>query len=537
MKPMAFDASGALTGHGYGNLTDAISCTVTEELNGRCDLEMKYPVDGVHYGDLALRCLIKAPKAPGGTLQPFRIYRITTPINGVVTVYARHLVYDLDGIPVLPFSATTAAETMQKLVSRAAVPCSFTLWTNLNVTYDFTVTAPTPLWGLLGASTGGVLATYGGEYEFDGSTVKLWQQRGQSRGVKIKYGVNLTTLEQDRNIADLYTGVLPYWSDTDSMVTGSVVSAAGTFGYTRILPVDFSSEFDSAPTTAQLTTAAQTYITKNKIGVPEVSLTVSFVQLSQTDEYKDKPFLDTVALGDTVTVEFAKLGISSGSRVVATEYDVLLDRFSEITLGSPKATVSRTIAKQAQQLKQAITAPEAERISRTLTQIMMGLKGGAIRMLDDNDLDGYPDELYVGNNADPSQATYVWRWNYMGLGGSKNGYAGPYTIGLYFDDNGNATIDAEVLNVKKINISEANRGTLNTLVAGLSGYITAPKTFAVVGGGGTVTGAQCANFETTSILSSAGSAFFKGGQFVYIGRQTLDAYVDARIDAKLPTTE
>lgn len=465
MKPVLCDAGGALTGHGFGNLTNAISCHVTEELNGQLELELKYPVDGLHYGELAQRRIIKAPREPGGTPQPFRIYRITKPLSGVVSVYARHICYDLEGIPVRPFTAASAAAAMQGLKNNAAVACGFTLWTNLSAAGDFTVTAPTPMWSLLGGSTGGVLDVYGGEYEFDGSTVKLWQRRGQNRGVKIKYGVNLTTLEQDANCAKVYTGVLPYWSDTDETVTGSVVSAAGTFDYVRVLPVDLSSEFDGKPTAAQLAAAAQAYIAKNKIGLPEVSLKVSFAQLSQTDEYKDKPFLDTVAMGDTVTVEFAKLGIASASRVVATDYDVLLDRFESVTLGGEKdslpRSLPRTIAQQGKQLEKTITAPEAERLGRTLTEILLGAKGGAVRLLDDNDGDGYPDMLYVADNADPAQATYVWLWNKFGLGGSKNGYNGPYEIGMYFASDGTPTIDAGKLVVKNINAGNITAGQIN----------------------------------------------------------------------------
>ena len=46
---------------GLGGLADAISCTVTEERNGEYELEMEYPVNGIHFNDLAVDRIIVAP--------------------------------------------------------------------------------------------------------------------------------------------------------------------------------------------------------------------------------------------------------------------------------------------------------------------------------------------------------------------------------------------------------------------------------------------------------------------------------------------
>lgn len=74
-----------------GVLRDAVSCTVTEERNGAFELEMVYPITGQHYSSLALRGLILAKPNPYGEAQYFRIYKISRPINGQVTVNAQHI--------------------------------------------------------------------------------------------------------------------------------------------------------------------------------------------------------------------------------------------------------------------------------------------------------------------------------------------------------------------------------------------------------------------------------------------------------------
>lgn len=52
------------TTQGLGALSAAISCTVTEERNGIYELEMEYPMIGVHYGEIQERCLIYAIPSP-----------------------------------------------------------------------------------------------------------------------------------------------------------------------------------------------------------------------------------------------------------------------------------------------------------------------------------------------------------------------------------------------------------------------------------------------------------------------------------------
>ena len=95
--------------NGIGILGDCVSCTVTEERNSAYELEMEYPITGIHYADIAMRSIILAKPNPTSDPQPFRVYESSKPMGGIVTVYARHIAYDLDGIPVNPFTASTAS--------------------------------------------------------------------------------------------------------------------------------------------------------------------------------------------------------------------------------------------------------------------------------------------------------------------------------------------------------------------------------------------------------------------------------------------
>ena len=59
MIPILFPATSTeWTTQGLGALSDAVSCTVTEERNGIFELEMQYPMSGVHFDEMQNRCII-----------------------------------------------------------------------------------------------------------------------------------------------------------------------------------------------------------------------------------------------------------------------------------------------------------------------------------------------------------------------------------------------------------------------------------------------------------------------------------------------
>ena len=427
------------TNNGIGVLSDAISCTVTHQLNGEDELRMTYPITGQLFSSIEPRAVIVANVERTRGNQPYRIYRITKPISGIVTVYARHLAYDLAGIPVKPFEASDIQAALSGLRTHAMVYNPFRFSTTRTTGVTFRVKVPTSVWDLMGGQQGSLLDVYGGEYTFDGYNITLENSVGADNGVSVRYGVNMTDLEQDENIANCYTGVVAFWADDDSgeVVYSPVMSAGGTYGYVKIISVDMSDKWEEKPTVAQLKSAASTYITANKIGVPKVSWTIGFVPLDMTEEYKDIAILERVSIGDTVTVKFERLGVNATARVNKIVWDVLQDRYNSVSLGSIRSNIADTIVKQSREISSIPTKAEvqslAKQISTTLTNAILGATGGSVRLLD-TDGDGEPDTLYIADNPDPAQAVKVWRFNYMGWGASNNGYNGPFVLGATLDN-------------------------------------------------------------------------------------------------------
>ena len=102
---------------------------------------------------------------------------------------------------------------------------------------------------------GSILDTWGGEYQFDNFTIKLWKNRGKDTGETIRYGKNLITAEQEKNIANTVTAIFPYahykkdeTSEEEILVKLSegIIKTPNADRYARLKcePVDFSDKFE-----------------------------------------------------------------------------------------------------------------------------------------------------------------------------------------------------------------------------------------------------------------------------------------------------
>lgn len=457
MKPILFPSTATeFNTQGLGVLTDAISCTVTEERNGAFELTMQYPDTGVHFDEITDRCIIYAIPSPYRAPQPFRIYRITRPMDGIIMVYAQHITYDLSGVPLNPFTAINAPDALSKLSLNAAVDSPFAFWTDKSTIASFAVSTPSSTRSVLGGSSGSILDVYGGEYEWDGFTVRLYGHRGYDNGVVISYGKNLTDIEQDRNISNVATGIYPYWTNAEgALVTcdPKIVNAPGTYDFTRVVPVDFSNEFETQPTPAQLQARAEKYVEDNKIGIPKTSITASFVQLEQFPEYEDLALLEKCDLCDTVTIRYPQLGVEAKAEIVKIETDVLLERYNSVEIGDVRTNIADTIVGQQQEIKQKPSETYLREAVLALTETILGASGGAVRLLDTNN-DGMPDTLYIADDPDPTKARKVWRFNHEGWGASNNGYNGPFSYGATLENGMVADfITAGTLNADLVNIT------------------------------------------------------------------------------------
>lgn len=433
--------------YGIGTLTDTISCEVTEERNGVYECVLKYPVTGVHFGEIRKERLIKAKPNDTSKPQAFRIYRITTPFNGIVTIYAQHISYDLIGIPVPMCSTAPMMPQLlaDQLFASALVPHNFTFKTEYKLPQRCEIAKPKNLRAVLGGSGGSFLDIWGGEFEWDNFDIIQHKERGANNGVVIEYGKNLTKLEQDSDISEIYTDLLPFAVSTDEEGVETVVTlyeqtlpiTKTTLTQKKILIKDFTDSFEMGESIHhnELRLKAKDYIANNPLGIETPALTISFAALWRQPEYP--AILERVSLCDTVTVKHTDYGISVQQKVIKTVYDSLLEKYISITLGAAKSnfinevsntkaamqTVTQTVDRMPTLVNAAIN---------NATKLITGQKGGYVILNGDSDT-SMPYELLVLDQPNIADAVNVWRWNVGGLGFSSNGYNGPYETAITAD--------------------------------------------------------------------------------------------------------
>ena len=444
MKPILFakDAT-VLTTNGIGRL-EAISCTVNEERNGLFELEMTIAQDALHADAIEMQSIIMAKVPDKQNLQAFRVYKITKPVGGVFAVYAQHISYPLSFIPVMPFAITASSSacnaTLQAMITNAVETCPFTFTTDVTTVSSYKQTAPASIRSRLGGVEGSVLDQFGGEYSWDNYDVYLYKNRGVTTPtVTLRYGKNITDLNQEENIADTITGIVPYWqsSEGDTTVTlpEKVIDSqyASAYPYKRTVPYDFSSTWEEEPTEAQLRAKAQAYMNASGVGVPKVSIKVSFINLADTEEYKDVAALQSVKLCDKIGVYFEKLGISTTAKVVKYQYDVLKEKYVSIEVGSLRNDLAGAINANSEGIKtlanntQRMFKEYNNTVGELVDSATAWLTSGDGYVVATQDSSGNWKEILFMDTADMDTAVNVLRINQNGIGFSSTGVAGPYT--------------------------------------------------------------------------------------------------------------
>lgn len=353
--------------NGLGFVKNCTKCKVTEVRNGLYELELEMLTNDRLADSIAVGMFLKAPPNPHDKPQIFEIYQMSV-TNTKITAKGQHLKYIAGGnvIDKLFNSdvAMTPAETWNSIQSDLYLENLFTF--DSDITTEAIVTAgrdrPIRLGDFLSGVDGSMLDTFHGEFQYDNFKIELLKNRGSETGLAIRYGSNISTYQQDSDSSTIYSHLLPYAivkaedydtgkSIGDKMVYASLIDLQNSnLTYKRALAYDFSDEFtedeDIAVVyqngvvsnwnelTTKLNTVAAQYVNKNRTALTEISVNIT-VDVAETLKN-----LENCKLCDTVQVYFEPLGFSASAKIVKTEYDVLLEKYTKIELGAIKKTIA-----------------------------------------------------------------------------------------------------------------------------------------------------------------------------------------------------
>ena len=163
----------------------------------------------------------------------------------------------------------------------------------------------------------------------------------------------------------------------------------------------------------------------NGLDKPLINVAVDWVDLAKTKEYENFTSLETIRLGDTITCDLDDFKFQT--RVIATTYDVLLDRITSFQIGQPVATLATSMNATIREVESQDTSSLLEQAQENASNMLKNAMTGYIYFDYDNG------NLYIMDNPDPDDAVKVWRWNLNGLGYSSTGINGTYGLAITMD--------------------------------------------------------------------------------------------------------
>ena len=434
MIPILFNKDEkTFTSLGLGQM-DAALVEVERERNGNYTLYAEVPFSSPQAKQLTKEMLIKADAGSRTKWQTFKINRTIKDTNAdVIKVYADHISMDTinDAMkPKVVIRQQTAEGALRQWANSLVSGKAYDVQSD--ITYvgstEWTIDEVENARQALGGVEGSILDVWGGEFEFDNNRIILHKEMGREAPTVLEYGRNIVSLEYEELIDGVYTSIYPYAIYTprsednrqqepvmvtlDELIVDS--EYAGNYETRRIQIVDFSNEFDSnaenpeIPTQAKLRTLAKAYVKNNGYGIPKISQEIDFVDLSKTLDYQDIQVMEEIELNDRVPVYYPNIDAETNDvKVTTTNWDVLNNRYSKITLSTIGAMNSNSITSK---LNTAIKDLKAEqkKINNTVPYLINGQGNRVWWTTPDDNMEHKIDDTWFKKNG---KYTIICRWN------------------------------------------------------------------------------------------------------------------------------
>lgn len=325
---------------------EVISPVVSEQLNGLFSLEFDYPIHAKTSDKLRPEMIVKSP-VPELQDQLFRIVERDDLIGGLLHIVAHHIFYDLakNLIEDTYVVNKNGSGALSQLLGATTVLHSFSGTSNITTVNNVRLVRLNPVEVLIDADLdNSYQSRFGGEIVRDNYSISMFAHRGSDNGVQIRDKKNLTGYKSDLDYSSIVTRIIPEGYDglflpekyVDSPLINSYVSPKiKVIKYDNVKVGDEEGEFASKELAyAELRRLAALEFTAGHIDKPTATYEVEFAPLERTEEYKEFSSLETINLGDTVSVIHADDGFNVTARMVEYKYNPLLKVFISITLGN-----------------------------------------------------------------------------------------------------------------------------------------------------------------------------------------------------------
>ena len=455
--------------NGLGYLANVLNASVVDALNGEYSLTFEYPTNDIMSSELKEERIVKC-KVADGTQQCFIIKNVSKNYNKLV-ITCNHLFYLLltDLAEDIYPQNLSPKPFLDWILARANYVLPFTTTSDVSTQKTGRYVRRNLVDVILGEQKNSMVNLFGIEIKRNNWNIALNSRIGDDRGEKLIYGKNITGINVSIDSNEVYTRIMPVGFD-GLLLPERYIDATNIndYPYPKIAIFEFSDiRYDPEDESAYHTLnaaydalrAAVQELYDNKVNYPIVNIKVDWLELSQTEEYKQYSALERVHLGDTIHANI--FGLNYETRVIKTTYNPLKDRIEKFEIGTFQPTIATTINLNTFEMQQINPGSILEQAQNNATSLITQAMGGYVYKTND--------ELYIMDNEDPNQAEHVWRWNINGLGYSSTGINGTYGLAMTMD--GAIVADYITTGVLNTNVIQGY-DSLTTEVSNNSGQIS-----------------------------------------------------------------
>lgn len=275
----------------------------------------------------------------------YRIYNVVRELYSV-TAYARPIFYDLIDKVLLDVRPTN--KIGQEALDIILADTGFTGHSNISTANTAYYVRKNIVEALLGDEENSFINRWGGEFYCENFDVYINDKIGSDNGVRVEFGYNLNEIEEDVNIEEVVTRIIPVgydgiMLDGDTPWVDSPLINKYTQPKMRVIEfsdikVKESSEdeegFDTIEEARAELIRQCNLLYANDIDKPTVNYKIDMINLANTTAYKDFKMLVEVNKGDTVTCYIKHLDIDVKARVIDYERDLITGEYTSIELGN-----------------------------------------------------------------------------------------------------------------------------------------------------------------------------------------------------------
>lgn len=440
---------------GLGALSDWLTATVSNKLNGAEIFQGTYPISGTN-ADLIIegriiQCYVDENRAK----QRLRIYYAKTSVIGnTIEVKAEPIFNDIRKSVLNKYDSgtekITATQAWQnaKALAKPAIPSQFSFSSLVDTLANVKIEKANFL-EFFGGKEGSILDRFHGEFLKDNNTLRHEIRLGTDHKIKAIYTKNLTGLDLEIDAQSVLVGVYPFISSSSEGEDEITLPEEVIFtDYVDDYPagyVSFVDFKDKVTDVATLREAAKdwlkTNIDKQK---PQVSGSIELVPLRHQRGYEKFVDLEKVSMGDGVDVYHPQLKVNMSARIVEYTFNVLTNSYDKLVVGNVKTNflentennVSNLINDAIDQLKNGGEISDLiNDIVDHQTDMITGQDGGYV-LLDPKEA---PSRILIMDTPDKNTARNVLQINNAGIGFSKTGINGTYDTAWTLDGGFNAS--------------------------------------------------------------------------------------------------